>query len=142
GATKNGALAAEAIVVFDKALARSLPFRRKRAGHLFSKMRFLTAQLDAYLAEDLWLKNARHSNEMARRLAAGLQALSGVRLLFPVQANEIFPIMPATMKTRLEAAGFAFYEWPTEEAGAGEIGLRLVTSFATDPAHVEQFIAV
>ncbi len=142
GATKNGALAAEAIVVFDKALAQSLPFRRKRAGHLFSKMRFLTAQLEAYLADDLWLENARHSNEMARRLAEGLQALPGVRLLYPVQANEVFPIMPAAMKTRLEAAGFGFYEWPTSEARSGEIGLRLVTSFSTDPAHVEKFVAV
>jgi len=142
GATKNGALAAEAIVVFDKALAATLPFRRKRAGHLFSKMRFLTAQLEAYLAEDLWLKSAGHSNAMARRLSDGLQALKGVRLLYPVQANEIFPIMPVAMKTRLEAAGFSFYEWPTPEARAGEIALRLVTAFSTDPAHVEKFLAV
>ena len=142
GATKNGALAAEAIVVFDKALAQTLPFRRKRAGHLFSKMRFLTAQLDAYLADDLWLKSAAHSNAMASRLADGLQALKGVRLLYQVQANEIFPVMPVAMKTRLEDAGFSFYEWPTPEAKAGEIALRLVTCFSTDPAHVEKFLAV
>ncbi|MGE0154762.1 MAG: low specificity L-threonine aldolase [Reyranellaceae bacterium] len=142
GATKNGALAAEAIVVFDRELAKTLAFRRKRAGHLFSKMRFLTAQLDAYLAEDLWLNSARHSNAMARRLAEGLQALAGVRLLYPVQANEIFPIMPLAMKARLEAAGFSFYEWTTPQAGAGEVGLRLVTCFSTDPAHVEKFLAV
>jgi threonine aldolase len=142
GATKNGALAAEAIVVFDKELAATLPFRRKRAGHLFSKMRFLTTQLEAYLADDLWLKSAKHSNAMARKLADSLQAQKGVRLLYPVQANEIFPVMPVAMKTRLEAAGFSFYEWPTPEAKAGEIALRLVTCFSTDPAHVEKFLAV
>ncbi|MDF3072769.1 MAG: L-threonine aldolase [Alphaproteobacteria bacterium] len=142
GATKNGAMAAEAIVVFDKALAATMAFRRKRAGHLFSKMRFLTTQLDAYLSDGLWLKSAAHSNAMARRLADGLQALKGVRLLYKVQANEIFPVMPLAMKSRLEAAGFSFYEWPTPEARAGEIALRLVTSFSTDPAHVEKFLAV
>src|SRR5690606_14588806 len=90
GATKNGALAAEAVVVFDREIAQSLPFRRKRAGHLFSKMRFLSAQLEAYLAGDLWLRNASHSNAMAARLGEGLTRLKGVRLLYPVQANEVF----------------------------------------------------
>lgn len=142
GATKNGALAAEAVVVFDRERAQSLPFRRKRAGHLFSKMRFLSAQLEAYLAGDLWLRNASHSNAMATRLGDGLTRLPGVRLLYPVQANEVFPVMPKAMKARLEEAGFAFYEWPTPEAGAGEIGLRLVTAFSTDPAHVKKFLAV
>jgi threonine aldolase len=142
GATKNGAMAAEAVVVFDKELAQTMPFRRKRAGHLFSKMRFLTAQLDAYLTGDLWLKSAAHSNAMAKKLADGLQKLRGVRLLYPVQANEIFPILPLAMKVSLEKAGFGFYEWATPEAGAGEIGLRLVTSFSTDPAHVEKFLTV
>jgi Threonine aldolase len=72
GATKNGALAAEAVVIFDKALAAEFAFRRKRAGHLFSKMRFLSAQLDAYLEGGLWLRNAGHANAMANRLAEGL----------------------------------------------------------------------
>ena len=119
GATKNGAMAAEAVVVFDKELAQTMPFRRKRAGHLFSKMRFLTTQLEAYLADDLWLKSAKHSNAMARKLADGLQAQKGVRLLHPVQANEIFPIMPVAMKARLEAAGFA-----VERSRPGRGGLR------------------
>ena len=142
GATKNGAMAAEAVVVFDPELAATLPFRRKRSGHLFSKMRFLTAQLDAYLAEDLWLRNAAHSNAMARRLADGLQALPGVRLLYPVQANEVFPIVPMAMKERLEEAGFSFYEWETLLAGTGEVGLRLVTAFSSDQAHIEKFLAI
>jgi len=142
GATKNGALAAEAIVVFDKKLAETMAFRRKRAGHLFSKMRFLTAQLEGYLTDDLWLKSATHSNAMATRLAEGLKRLKGVRLLYKVQANEVFPILPQPMKAALEAAGFGFYEWATPEAGPGETGLRLVTCFSTEPAHVDKFLAV
>src|SRR5262245_32552627 len=72
GATKNGALAAESVIFFDPALAQTMAFRRKRGGHLFSKMRFVSAQLEAYLSDDLWLRNARHANAMARRLADGL----------------------------------------------------------------------
>jgi threonine aldolase len=78
------------LIVFDKRLTEEFAFRRKRAGHLFSKMRFLTAQLDAYLADDRWLKHARHANAMARRLAEGLAAIPGARLVHPVEANEIF----------------------------------------------------
>src|SRR5690606_33177621 len=76
GATKNGALAAEAVVVFNPDIARDLAFRRKRAGHLLSKMRFLSAQLEAYLADDLWLRLARHANAMTERLAAGLAGVA------------------------------------------------------------------
>jgi threonine aldolase len=142
GATKNGALAAEAVVVFDQALAETMPYRRKRGGHLFSKMRFLTAQLDAYLSNDLWMNNARHANAQAARLAQGLAALPGVRLLYPVQANELFPVLPLAVVKALEAAGFRFYEWPSAEAKAGEQAVRLVTAFSTEPAHVEKFLAV
>jgi threonine aldolase len=142
GATKNGAMAAEAVVVFDKALAESMPYRRKRGGHLFSKMRFLTAQLAAYLSDDLWMQNARHANAQAARLAQGLGALPGVRLLYPVQANELFPILPLAVVQALEGAGFRFYEWPSDEAKPGEQAVRLVTAFSTDPAHVEKFVAI
>jgi len=94
GATKNGALAAEAVVFFDRALAAAFGYRRKRAGHLFSKMRFLSAQLEAYLSDDLWLRNARHANRLADRLAQGLAGLPGARLVYPVQANEVFVALP------------------------------------------------
>jgi threonine aldolase len=133
GATKNGALAAEAILFFDPGRARDLRFRRKRAGHLFSKMRFLTAQLDAYLAEDLWLHNARHANAAAARLAAGLAAIPGIRLRHPVEANEIFAELPERMIAGLEQAGFVFYRWD----GAC---IRLVTAFDTEATAVESFI--
>lgn len=134
GATKNGALAAEAIVVFDPDIARDIAFRRKRAGHLFSKMRFLSAQLDAYLADGLWLDLARHANAMADRMAAGLARVPGVRIAEPVEANEIFAVMPDALVTGLRDAGFAFHRW-------GEEMVRLVTAFDTDPADVDALIA-
>ena len=137
GATKNGVLAAEAVVLFKPALAETFAYRRKRGGHLFSKMRFLSAQLDAYLADDLWLRNARHANAMAARLAEGLSALPGVALVHPVQANEIFARLPEPMIDGLLAGGFAFYRWGP--AAAREV--RLVTAFNTDPADVEAFLA-
>ena len=136
GATKNGALCAEAILFFDAALARDAGYRRKRAGHLFSKMRFLAAQWDAYLADDLWRRNARHANAMAARLAAGLAALPGVSFEHPVEANELFVRMPHAMIEGILAQGFMFYRWEPE----GTL-VRLVTAFDTDPGAVEAFLA-
>jgi threonine aldolase len=137
GATKNGALAAEAVVIFDRKLAEEFGFRRKRAGHLFSKMRFLSAQLDAYLTGDLWLKHARHANAMARRLAEGLASVPGVTLAHAVEANEVFADLPETAIRGLEADGFRFYRW----LGEDKTRLRLVTAFNTKPADIEAFIA-
>ncbi len=111
GATKNGALAAELIVFFEPARGREAAFRRKRAGHLFSKMRFLSAQFEAYVTDDLWLRNARHANAAAARLARGLREIPGIRLRHPVQANEIFAELPEPMIAGLEQAGFVFYRW-------------------------------
>jgi threonine aldolase len=136
GATKNGALCAEAILFFDAALARDAGYRRKRAGHLFSKMRFLAAQWDAYLANDLWRRNARHANAMAASLAAGLSVLPGVKLEHPVEANELFVRMPHAMIEGILAQGFMFYRWEPE----GTL-VRLVTAFDTDPGAVEAFLA-
>jgi threonine aldolase len=136
GATKNGALAAEAVVFFDPELARQFGFRRKRAGHLFSKMRFLSAQLEAYLTDELWLRHAGHANRLARRLGEGLGRLPGVRLLHPVQANEIFAVLPEAMIAGLFAEGFKFYRWD------GAQTVRLVTAFDTEERHVEAFLAV
>jgi threonine aldolase len=137
GATKNGAVAAEAAIFFDKSKAASLGYRRKRGGHLFSKMRFLSAQLDAYLADDLWLRNARHANAMAKRLAEGLAALPGARLAHPVEANEIFVDLPDEALRGLESAGFRFYRWPDDASTL----IRLVCAFDTEEAHVEAFLA-
>lgn len=143
GATKNGALAAEAVIFFDPAAAENFLFRRKRAGHLFSKMRFLSAQLLAYLDDDLWLKNAAHANEAARRLALGLIDLPGVDLDHPVDANELFVRLPLDIADRLLRAGFHFYPWGAPPADpATEAGLyRFVTAFDTDLATVDALLA-
>jgi threonine aldolase len=134
GATKNGALAAEAVVFFRPELAASFAFRRKRAGHLFSKMRFLSAQLDAYLTDDLWLRLARHANAMADRLAAGLTAIPGAALRDPVEANEIFIDLPEPVIAGLEQRGYAFYRWD------GTV-IRLVTAWNTDAGDIDRMIA-
>jgi len=136
GATKNGAAAAEAVIFFDPARAADFAFRRKRGGHLFSKMRFLSAQLDAYLADDLWLRNARHANAMAARLAAGLRQLANMRLRHPVEANEIFVEMPDHVIETLLARGFHFYRWDGPQGNC----VRLVTAFDTTPADVDVFV--
>jgi threonine aldolase len=122
---------------FDRELAREAGYRRKRAGHLFSKLRFLSAQFGAYLEDDLWRRNARHANATAARMAAGLAALDGVTFEFPVQANELFARLPVAMIEGLLADGFMFYRWEPE----GTL-VRLVTAFDTDPAHVDAFLAV
>ncbi len=136
GATKNGALAAEAILFFRTGLTEGFRYRRKRAGHLFSKMRFLSAQMDAYLENDLWLDNARHANAMARRMAEGLENIAGVAFLYPVDANELFVHMPAALREGLAGDGFEFYPW----VAGGPDCVRLVTAFDTDADAVTAFI--
>jgi len=140
GATKNGVLAAEAVIFFDANLAREFEFRRKRGGHLVSKMRLLSAQLDAYLTDGLWLDNARHANAMARRLVAGLTPLKGTQLLYPVDANEIFVVMPARMHDALQEAGAQYHPWPSDRPG--ERAFRLVTAFDTRPGDVDRFLSI
>jgi threonine aldolase len=148
GATKNGCLAAEAIVVFDPALAETLAYRRKRAGHLLSKGRFLAAQLEGYFDNDHWLHNARHANAMASRLAAGLTALADVRLAWPCEANEVFAILPRSLDGALRRAGAVYHPWSGrslaagETIGAEEVLVRLVTSFATMGDDVERLLEV
>jgi len=137
GATKNGALGAEVVVFFDLALAEMFAVRRKRAGQLLSKMRFVSAQLEAYLKGDRWLELARHANAMATRLSQGLQRMPQVSLLHPVEANEIFIRLPPDVVAGLRAAGFNFYDWTDAAPGT----IRLVLAFNTDPAHVDAFVA-
>lgn len=133
GATKNGAMAAEALVVFDPALAATLAHRRKRGGHLWSKGRYLGAQLDAYVADDLWRANAHNANAMAARLADGLQEVPGVRLAHPVAGNIVFAEMPARVADGLAEAGWAF----NESRRAGIATVRLVAGFATTAGEVD-----
>jgi threonine aldolase len=139
GATKNGALCAEAVVFFDPALAEQFERRRKRAGHLWSKLRFLSAQLLAYFDAGLWLHNALQANAMASQLARGLQQVAVARLLQAVQANEVFVSLPEHLVAALERAGFGFYRWPSP-AAAGRVAIRLVTSYASVSEDVEALV--
>ncbi|HYG85727.1 MAG TPA: low specificity L-threonine aldolase [Azospirillum sp.] len=133
GGTKGGCLAAEAVVIFNPALAEDFGYLRKRGGHLLSKMRFVSAQLESWLAGDLWLRLARHANAMADRMAAGLAALPGVEVAYPVEANEVFVRLPETAVAALETAGFRFHRWN------GTL-LRLVTAFDTPAWAVDAFV--
>lgn len=147
GATKNGALACEAVICFDPALAESLPMRRMRGGLLVSKGRFLSSQLEAWLDGEHWLDLARHANAMAARLAGALAAVPGVRLAWPSEGNEVFPILPERLEQALLAEGFRFYRWrsgslsPGDMPAAGEVLVRMVCSFATDAAMVDRLAA-
>lgn len=135
GATKNGVLAGEAIILFDAKRAKELAYRRKRGGHLFSKMRLLSAQMEAYLANDLWLNNARTANAMAQRLATGLRQLPGIELQGPTSANILFCRLPVPVIDGLQAQGFGFYRdrWGPEV-------IRLVTSWATRELDVDHLL--
>ncbi len=115
GATKNGALGAEAVVFFDTSLAEGFEYRRKRGGHLLSKGRFLAAQLLASLDQDRWLHYARHANSMARRIAEILVVLDAVELAFPVEANLVFVEMESSLRKTLEEKGYHLNFWPREE---------------------------
>ena len=125
GFVKNGGMSAEAVVFFAPALADVARLRRKRAGHLQSKGRFLAAQVLALLERDVWLDNARAANAAAAELAAACPQ----RLLHPVEANELFVRCSATERAALRGQGFAFYDW-------GEDAARLVTAWNSDAAHV------
>jgi threonine aldolase len=140
GATKGGALAAEAVVIFDPARAKFFGERRKRSGHLLSKHRFLAAQFAAYLADDLWLTLARHANAMADRLAGKLERI-GLKPLWPVEANLVFVVLPRALDAKLKAAGASYYVRRIENLPlpADHVLARLVTSFATRDAEVDQF---
>lgn len=138
GASKNGALAAEAVIFFNQDDVRDFEYRRKKAGHLVSKMRFISAQLEAYLADDLWLKLAARSNALAARLADGLSQIPGAETANPVQANAIFVRLPDAAVAHLRAAGAQFYDW--EPSSGGKTLVRLVLSFATPESDIARFL--
>jgi threonine aldolase len=133
GATKNGALSAEAVVFFDPALVRDFELRRKRAGHLLSKSRYVAAQLLAYVETDLWRRNAQRTNTLAQRIGRA----AGTRLLHPVEANEVFVQLGTAGKDALRSAGFEFYDWGAEACGAA----RFVVSWDQPEADVAALCA-
>jgi len=113
GATKNGALAAEAVIFFNRELVKDFELRRKRAGHLLSKSRYVAAQLLAYVETGVWERNAARANAFAQRIARA----AGSHLLHPCEANEVFVKLGAPGKQQLRSAGFEFYDWGAESAG-------------------------
>ncbi|KZE42328.1 threonine aldolase family protein [Microbacterium sp. T32] len=141
GGTKNGAMIGEAIVVLDPAASTGLTYLRKLDMQLSSKMRFVSAQLVALLENDLWLRNARHSNAMAQRLRAGVEAgladgsIRGVEFTQPTQANGVFAILPEGVAERLRES-FRFYDW--HEARRE---VRWMCSFDTTESDIDAFIA-
>lgn len=146
GATKGGALAAEAVVFFDPARATAMAERRKRGGHLISKHRFIAAQFEAFLADNQWLKLATHANRMADRLVAHLASVNLVPM-WPVEANIVFVLLPQVLHERLQAAGAHYYVIHTDRTNpamvpSGYVLVRLVTSFATTESSVDKFIAL
>lgn len=149
GATKNGALACEAVIFFNPKQADNFVYRRKRGGHTLSKGRFLGAQMAAYLDAGHWLDLARQANAHAAKLAAGLAQVPGIRLVWPCAANEIFLLLPGAIDRALRAGGAHYYDWTFNAAdrtltnpSKDEIFIRLVTSFATEAAEVAEFIAM
>jgi threonine aldolase len=141
GATKGGAMGAEAIIFFDSRKGADMQSRRKRGGALASKHRFVAAQIEAYLADDLWLRLCRHANDMADVLSAGLTA-AGCKPVWPVEANEIFAPIPVQADKRLKAAGAMYYPWPAADTGADRLLVRLVTSFQTTRDDVDKFLSI
>lgn len=133
GATKNGAMMAEALIIFNPKIGKEIKRRRKRAGHLISKMRFVSAQLLAYLEDDLWLQLATHANQMAQEFYQALKDTH--QFIYPVQANEAFMKLAETDIARLQCLGFAFHVWP----GSTDI-IRLVFSHATKQQDVMALI--
>src|SRR6201996_6145734 len=133
GATKNGALAAEAVVFFNLDLVKDFEFRRKRAGHLLSKSRFVAAQLLAYVETGVWQRNARRANELAQRIGRA----AGATLLHPVEANEVFVRIGEPRKAALRAAGFEFYDWGSKDSGEA----RFVVSWDQPEEEVSALVA-
>ncbi|AVH98726.1 threonine aldolase [Streptomyces cinereoruber] len=134
GGTKNGMVFGEAVIVLNPDAVSHMKHLRKLSMQLASKMRFVSVQLEALLAKDLWLRNARHSNAMAQRLAAGVRALDGVEILYPVQANAVFARLPHEVSRRLQER-FRFYFW---DEAAGDV--RWMCAFDTTEDDVDAFL--
>ncbi|MGH7604666.1 MAG: threonine aldolase family protein [Gemmatimonadaceae bacterium] len=133
GGTKNGLMAGEAVVFFNQHLARDFEFRRMQGMQLASKMRFIAAQFTALFTDDLWRRSASHANAMAQLLAGELAAIRGVTLTQPVQANEIFAILPREIVPVLQK-NWPFHIWDEPKSEA-----RLITSFDTEEADITNF---
>jgi threonine aldolase len=135
GGTKNGAVGAEALVVMRSGLAADVPYLRKQQTQLASKMRFVAAQFNAMLEDDLWRANAAHANAMAQRLATGVTAIDGVELIYPTQANAVFAQLDPSHVAKLQQA-WTFHTWNDTDSM-----VRWMAAFDTTEADVDAFVA-
>jgi len=135
GGTKNGCLAAEAIIFFKPEMVGSFPFLHKRSGQLLSKMRFISSQLNAYVSNDVWIRNAKHANAMAKILSEGLNNFSNVELAYPTQSNEVFVHLPRDVIDYLNNSGYDVNE---EELDGKAV--RFVTAWDTKMEDVDNLL--
>ncbi|MEQ9258385.1 MAG: beta-eliminating lyase-related protein [Roseovarius sp.] len=145
GGTKNGCMGVEAVIFFDPEQAWEFELRRKRAAHLFSKHRYLSAQMLAYLEGDLWRRSARTANDKAARLAEGLSAVPGATILGTPEVNMIFATLPRATHQRLKAAGaqYGLYDGPLESGDAdAPLMMRLVCDWSIPDAEIDRFLAI
>lgn len=136
GCTKNGGLMGEVIIFFNQELAQNFDYIHKHSGQLLSKTRFFSAQVLAYLKDDLWIHLAKHSNSLADKLGKGIEKIHQIQLVVPVQANEVFVRMPKEVAETLWKNGFEFYPWDLKEGT-----YRFVTSWATSEQDVDLFVS-
>ena len=135
GGTKNGCLIAEAVVFFKKELVGNFPFLQKRAGQLVSKMRFISAQLEAYLTDDVWLRNAKNANKMAEKLSKGLNSFKNIKLMYPTQANEVFVNLPNELVKNLNENGYDVNHDEIDGKAA-----RFVAAWNTETKDIDNFL--
>jgi threonine aldolase len=135
GGTKNGCLAAEAIIFFKPKMVGDFPFLHKRSGQLLSKMRFISSQMNAYVSDDVWIKNAKHANAMAKILSEGLNHFSNIELAYPTESNEVFVHLPRDVIDYLNSSGYDVNE---EELDGKAV--RFVTAWDTKVEDVENLL--
>ena len=136
GGTKNGLMMGEAVVLLNPSICPDFKYRRKQAMQLCSKMRFIAAQFDAYFENDLWRRNAEHSNHMAQLLYNAVKDIPGVKVVYPVQANGVFAQLPRKVWKELQNRYF-FYDWD-EDADV----VRWMCAFDTTEEDIEKFVGV
>ncbi len=142
GGTKNGLLGVEAVIIFDPAKAWEFELRRKRGGHLFSKHRYLSAQMEAYLTDDLWIRLATQANAAGARLEAGLTQINSFEMTNPRDANMLFCKMPRAAHNRAVDGGAMYYMERSEGPDDELIDCRLVCSWSTTDEEIDQFVAL
>ena len=144
GGTKNGCMGVEAVILFDQKRAWEFELRRKRAGHLFSKHRFLSAQMEAYLTDDLWITLAKRANDAADHLVVGLKTIEGISFDHPPEANTVFASFPRGAHKRAQDAGAYYYFWPFDQTLEGpddeNLSARFVCSWSTSFDDIDTFI--